>query len=72
MAAAQKQQRKFDPSRPHGTVYGHISGKFEQGGILFGANGLPLDEDQIAQDEERLAEENAAAERARAKELASK
>lgn len=71
-AAAQSKVKRFDPGRPHGTVYGHLSGKFEQDGILFNASGLPVDPEQIETEEGLLAEENRAAEAVRAKELANK
>ena len=72
MATAKAQQKKFDPARPHGTVYGHLSGKFEQDGILYNGSGDPVDPDQIAAEEALLANENKVAEQARARELASK
>lgn len=69
---AESKQKTFDPGKPHGTVYGHLSGKFEQDGVLFGANGKPIGAKQIEDEEERLGDENREAEAARRKELANK
>jgi hypothetical protein len=64
--------KKFDPKRAHGTVYGHLSVKHEQDGVLFGANGYPVQTKQLEIDEEKLAAEVAANDEARSRELRAK
>lgn len=36
---------KFDPDQPHGVIYGGGSyeGRYEQNGVIFKANGEPID-----------------------------
>ena len=36
---------KFDPDQPHGVIYGGGSyeGRYEQNGVVFKANGEPID-----------------------------
>jgi len=36
---------KFDPDQPHGVIYsgGTYEGRYEQNGVVFKANGEPLD-----------------------------
>lgn len=36
------QPQKFDPTKNHGTVWGHAEAAFEQNGILYDALGEPL------------------------------
>lgn len=37
------QAQKFDPTKPHGTIYGHPSAAFEQNGFLYTADHECLD-----------------------------
>ena len=64
--------KKFDPKRPHGTVYGHLSVKHEQDGQLFGANGYPVGTEQLEIDEQKLQAEVEANDEARSRELRAK
>lgn len=35
---------KFDPDQPHGVIYGGAyEGRYEQNGVIFKANGEPID-----------------------------
>jgi hypothetical protein len=36
---------EFDPDQPHGVIYagGNYQGRYEQNGVIFKANGKPLD-----------------------------
>lgn len=62
-------EKKFDPKRPHGVIYGHLSGKFEQDGVIYGGNGKPVPADQLRKDELRIAKEAAREAEARVREL---
>ena len=64
--------KKFDQSKPHGTVYGHPSAKFEQGGVVYKGDGTPLDPKAAAEAEAEMAERNREDEEARKRELAAK
>lgn len=33
---------KFDPTKPHGTITGHECARYEQGGVLYRADGTPV------------------------------
>lgn len=64
--------KKFDPSKPHGTVFGHPKAKFEQNGIVYKGDGMPLDEKEAAECEAQMAAENREAEEQRKRELQAK
>ena len=38
------QAQKFDPTKPHGMVYGHPEALYMQTNQLYGGDGLPLDD----------------------------
>lgn len=67
-----EKDKKFDPKRAHGIVYNHLSAKYEQDGVLFGANGLPVKSAQLEEDERKLEEEVRAEVIRRKAELAAK
>ena len=46
--------QKFNPNRPHGTVYGHSEISHEQDGQLFRADGSMIDKEQLQLDENLL------------------
>lgn len=64
--------KKFDPSKPHGTVYGHPAAKFEQNGVVYKGDGEPLDPKAAEQAELEMAARNREDEEARKRELAAK
>lgn len=37
------QPQKFDPTKPHGTVWGHSSAQYIQNGVMYDASGCLID-----------------------------
>jgi hypothetical protein len=48
---------KLDPSKPHGTIWGHPQALYEQNGVLFDGGGNPLKPDVTVVEPEEEEEE---------------